>query len=164
MKKLGLILFLAVLLFLTSCISYKRLYREAETHLDKKMISYLIYWEKPDKIREITILPRDRRTVAYKKAIERVASQLGLKVDQFKSRQEQRIREANLKFGSIQRGMFTDKGKIWIKYGEPERMEENVSSNFGTADVWTYVNPPRTFYFVERGSGFFLANPGEDNL
>lgn len=109
-------------------------------------------------------MPRDRRAVAYKNAIERVASQLGMKVDRFKSRQDERIRESNLKFGSIQRGMFTDKGKIWIKYGEPDRMEENVSSDFGTADVWTYVNPARTFYFVERGSGSFLANPGEDNL
>ncbi len=153
-----------LLLILASCVSYQALYREAETPLDEKMISYLIYWEKPDKIKEITLMPRDRRTVAYKNAIERIASQLGLKVDQFKSRQELRIREANLKFGSIQRGMFTDKGKIWIKYGEPERIEENVSSEYGTAEVWTYVNPSRTFYFVERGSGAFLVNPGEDNL
>ena len=163
MRKLILTLLLLQFI-LTACVSYQMLYKDAETTLDEKMIGYLLYWEKPDKIKEITLMPRDRRVVAYKNAIERVAAQLGMKVDHFKSQQEQRIREANLKFGSIQRGMFTDKGKIWIKYGEPDRMEENVSSDYGTADVWTYVNPSRTFAFVERGSGSFLANPGEDNL
>jgi hypothetical protein len=73
MRKLILTLLLLQFI-LTACVSYQMLYKDAETTLDEKMIGYLLYWEKPDKIKEITLMPRDRRVVAYKNAIERVAA------------------------------------------------------------------------------------------
>lgn len=67
-----------------------------------------------------------------------------------------RIRIANERFGVMRReGWRSDRGEIFIRYGEPDHVvEEPFSIDRSPYQVWTYsrMSPTRKFYFVDENS------------
>lgn len=54
-------------------------------------------------------------------------------------------------------GAFSDRGKIYIKYGPPDKIDRNTSSEDKIVETWQYENPKRTFVFVDNeGTGKYL--------
>ncbi|MEJ5263220.1 MAG: GWxTD domain-containing protein [Ignavibacterium sp.] len=53
-------------------------------------------------------------------------------------------------------GAKTDRGKIYITNGNPDRIERGVNSDGKITETWYYANPKRAFVFVDkRGDGSF---------
>ncbi len=67
-----------------------------------------------------------------------------------------RIRIANERFGVMRRdGWRSDRGEVFIRYGEPDHMiEEPFSPDRRPYQVWTYssLSPMRRFLFVDENS------------
>jgi GWxTD domain-containing protein len=62
-----------------------------------------------------------------------------------------RAKYADKKFGSIERGSKTDRGRIYILLGEPDQIEtQPMSTNSPAYEIWYYFSPSRKFIFVDR--------------
>lgn len=71
----------------------------------------------------------------------------------------QRVDYANNKFKFIDGngGAYSDRGKTYIKYGTPDKIERNTSNDDKVIETWFYYNPKRTFVFVDNeGTGEYL--------
>ncbi len=160
------IFYLSVLLIFSSCLSYRGVYSDLEEQTDKTMFTYLVYWRSPERIQEIMNYPVDKRRVVYNEEIKAIAGELGLTGNEFLRQQSERVRDVNMRFGYVVRGMFTDKGKIWIKYGEPERVDENYDHDlYGTVEAWVYTTKDKVFYFTKGEQRIpQLLNPAADSI
>ncbi len=64
--------------------------------------------------------------------------------------------ESNFRSLSGYSGAKSDRGKIFIRNGAPEKIERGVNSNGKIIETWFYDNPRRVFVFVDpRGDGSF---------
>ncbi|HOO60396.1 MAG TPA: GWxTD domain-containing protein [Candidatus Mcinerneyibacteriales bacterium] len=158
--------YLIALIILTSCLSYRGLYGDLKEQTDKTMFTYLIYWRSPERIQEIMNYPVDKRRVVFNEEIKAIAEEIGLTENDFLRQQSERIRDVNMRFGYVVRGMFTDKGMIWIKYGEPERVDENYDHDlYGTVEAWVYTTKDKVFYFTKGEQRIpQLVNPAADTI
>lgn len=84
----------------------------------------------------------------------------GTAMNEFRDEYYRRIRYANASFSVGKRpGWRTDRGMIYIRYGEPDEVERHPFDLGGKPyngpwQVWYYYNPSRRFVFVDdRGSG-----------
>lgn len=71
-----------------------------------------------------------------------------------------RVDFAQKEFISIaqKNGAKTDRGKIYILNGKPEKTERNVNNDGKVVEVWYYKNPDRTYTFIDfRGDGTFKS-------
>lgn len=65
--------------------------------------------------------------------------------------------ETSFRFIDGNGGAFSDRGKIYVKYGQPNKIERNTSSEDKVVETWHYDNPKRTFVFVDNeGTGKYL--------
>ncbi len=74
-----------------------------------------------------------------------------------------RIDYAALEFRGLAKknGITTDRGKIYIKYGEPDKIERYSNENGYMIEKWTYKNPDKKFIFVDKqGTGNFILVEG----
>ena len=55
----------------------------------------------------------------------------------------------NLNFSDIERGWKSDKGRIYIIYGKPEKEEMYSSQSDGIYEIWTYPSGMK-FTFLDR--------------
>ena len=69
-----------------------------------------------------------------------------------------RIAHANRQYGNFSKGWQTDRGQVFVLYGEPDYIERSTYA-FGTSkpyEIWTYNSFGRRFIFVDRtGVGDF---------
>jgi len=75
-----------------------------------------------------------------------------------------RVKFANKNFSSPRGGWRSDRGKVYIIFGPPDRIEEHTMNlNTRPYIIWYYRYPNKTFYFVDvTGFGDYkLQNPGE---
>lgn len=64
--------------------------------------------------------------------------------------------ESNFRNLSGTSGAKTDRGKIYIQNGAPDKIERGVNSDGKIIETWYYDNPKRIFVFVDiRGDGSF---------
>jgi len=71
-----------------------------------------------------------------------------------------RVDYAQNEFISISQrnGAKTDRGKVYILNGKPERIDRNVNSEGKVVESWYYENPYRVFSFIDsRGDGNFKS-------
>ena len=53
-------------------------------------------------------------------------------------------------------GWKTDRGRVWIRFGRPDRRTESAGDfDHPATEVWEYDVPRRVLVFVDRGSGEF---------
>ncbi len=65
--------------------------------------------------------------------------------------------EKSFRFIDGNGGAFSDRGKIYIKYGPPAKISRATSSDDKIVETWNYENPKRTFVFVDNeGTGKYL--------
>jgi GWxTD domain-containing protein len=65
-----------------------------------------------------------------------------------------RVDSANRQYGAIQDGWKTDRGYIYVTYGEPDYVEKkNHRFDYEPYEVWTYERLGRQFIFVDK-TGF----------
>lgn len=57
-------------------------------------------------------------------------------------------------------GLETDRGKIYVQFGKPQKVERSSNEKGNVIEIWFYRNPERVFIFVDRtGTGeFFLSS------
>ena len=74
-----------------------------------------------------------------------------------------RIDYAALEFKGITKknGLSTDRGKIYVKFGKPDKVER-YSNDYGyMIEQWIYENPEMKFIFVDKmGTGNFVLVEG----
>lgn len=62
-----------------------------------------------------------------------------------------RVRYAEQHFQGIGPGWRSDMGRVYIKYGPPDQIENRAATLDSPAmEVWYYYNPSRRFYFADR--------------
>lgn len=62
-----------------------------------------------------------------------------------------RVAHANRQYGSITEGWRTDRGQVWVLYGEPEFVERHpYNFNVKPYEVWFYQRIGRRFIFVDQ--------------
>lgn len=63
-----------------------------------------------------------------------------------------RVDEANIRFGTlkVKIGWKTDRGKIFILYGEPTNVERKLPPGQAPAEIWTYEQIKKRFTFTDR--------------
>lgn len=65
---------------------------------------------------------------------------------------------ANEKYSTLKGtpGSLTDRGKVLIKYGQPNSITRKATDDGKIAEIWKYIKPGRYFYFVDSdGTGNF---------
>jgi GWxTD domain-containing protein len=65
-----------------------------------------------------------------------------------------RIREATRRFSKYGRAWKTDRGQVYIRFGEPDKIERTADGlNRGEYEVWTYFRDNRRFVFFAQVAG-----------
>jgi GWxTD domain-containing protein len=74
-----------------------------------------------------------------------------------------RIREATRRFSKYGRAWRTDRGRVYIRYGEPDKIERSTDGlNRGEYEVWTYLRDNRRFvFYAQFGGGQFRLVEGD---
>ncbi len=123
-------------------------------------------------IDQLGLIGTDREIRELEDAFETEPEKLGSLIDSFwKSRDPtpstetnevkeefyRRLAIANERFEGITEGWRTDRGKIYIIYGEPDEIDRHpFDLGYRAYEVWYYFNPRRTFYFEDRiGDGTY---------
>jgi GWxTD domain-containing protein len=65
-----------------------------------------------------------------------------------------RVRSANAQFSGAGPGWRTDQGRVYIRHGSPDQVEDiPATQNSPPLQIWHYLSPHRRFIFADR-SGF----------
>lgn len=107
--------------------------------------------------------PEEARAEAWTKFWDERDPTPGTPDNEFKNSFFQRVRYANENYGVLEPGWRSDRGRIYIKYGQPEQVESRPSRVDGLAvEVWTYIDLGLRFVFVDYdGFGRYeLYQPG----
>jgi GWxTD domain-containing protein len=69
-----------------------------------------------------------------------------------------RIDYAMKEFSSLgnNNGAKSDRGEVYIRYGQPNKLDRTSTSLGEVIEIWTYSNPQRKFTFIDKiGTGNF---------
>ena len=151
----------------------KKARRRFEFQMDETMVSLANDMEQSLELvrliaskAEIQVLedaPAEGRPEAWAKFWAERDPTPGTAENEFKQSFFERVRYANENFGVMEAGWRSDRGRIYIKYGQPEEIESRPSRLDGLAvEVWTYLDLGLRFVFVDYdGFGRYeLYQPG----
>ena len=141
------ILIPAITLFLFSCQTYKSVYKNVKTKLDQKIYSILLYETSSKRINTVLNYPENKKAVTYRNMLKQIAESKNMSPSEYERLKRKRIRQANMKFGDYNKGMFTDRGRIYIKHGEPETEKTINTKKYGSVLVWEYPGIGEIFRF-----------------
>jgi len=141
-------LIIIIMLFVScSSISYVSLYKNAQTSLTKNIVLSLLYQVPSERIKQI--IDSDNSQILQQKEIERISARQSIHPNMFKKNQLQRIQYANTLYSEqLKKGMFTDRGRIYIKYGEPTAILDMNDKTLGKTQKWNYSELNKTFVFL----------------
>lgn len=156
----------ALLMFLTACTSYVKVYRKIDNVNEKKYFEYLIYWVDSDRLDAIFEMEGQKMAISAENEVKKIAEDRGLDVNTFKKQQLMRVRHVNMRFGTYKKGMFTDRGRIYIKYGEPDETKKTEEDGIGEVEQWKYSQYGVEFIFIvdETSGEYMLVNLEDDRL
>lgn len=145
---------LCVILFVScASVSYSSIYKNNKDSVSRNILLLLIYQVPSERIQEI--IDNENRQILLQKEIERVAQRNQIDISLFKRTQLQRVQQVNTMYSEqLKRGMFTDRGRIYIKYGEPQSIMESTDSALGTIQKWVYSEPTKTFIFIYNSENY----------
>ena len=157
---------LLLFMIVTSCTSYLKVYRNLSSEYEKKSFQVMLYWIPSERLEQIFSQAPDKRKWMIEKEIEEIAQRQELPVTAFKNRQIERVRMANMKYGTYKQGMFTDRGRIYIKYGDPEKIVPGETDAYGPVETWFYPLYKVEFVFQvdEDHNEYRLTNIKDDRL
>lgn len=147
--------------------------RRFEFQMDETMVSPDLHLEQSlellriiatkEEIETIEELPEGQRGTGWDSFWEEHDPTPGTEQNEFRDVFFERVRYANERFGVLEPGWKSDRGRIHIKYGAPDEIESRPSTLDGLAfEIWTYLASRRRFVFVDYdGFGRFeLYQPG----
>ena len=68
----------------------------------------------------------------------------------------ERVNHANLNFSDINKGWRSDRGRIYIIYGLPDRVERYSSQSDGLYEIWEYPSGNKFIFLDRNGFGNFI--------
>lgn len=161
------ITFLLLLLILQACggITSYSVYKNAKGK-DKTLVLSLIHQTKPERIQEIVSADAQQQVLLLRSEYEIIAKRLGVDVQTYRNNQIRRVQTATVMYSDdYTRGIFTDKGRIYIKYGEPDSVKEEIDNTLGQLEIWNYKNPDKQFVFlIKEHRVFKLYNLSEEDM
>src|SRR5690606_20452306 len=108
-------------------------------------------------------LPEGERIAGWNAFWEKKDPTPGTEQNEFRDVFFERVRYANERFGVLEPGWKSDRGRVYIRYGPPDEIQSRPSTIDGLAfEVWNYLATGRRFVFVDYdGFGRFeLYQPG----
>lgn len=75
----------------------------------------------------------------------------------------ERVDYAMREFSTItgRSGLSSDRGKVYVKLGKPDKVERSSSENGKVIETWFYTKPQRKYVFIDkRGTGDFSLKKG----
>jgi len=147
-----------LLLMACGSISYSSLLRKANNS-DKNIVLLFIYQIPSSRIQEI--LNSNNKEISVTNELKNIAQKQGLEIAYFKQQQLKRVVYSNQHLGeTTTKGLFTDRGRIYVKYGEPDTIIDTDDEKYGKIQTWNYNNSEKSFIFLtnEELNTFKLVN------
>lgn len=161
------IIFISLAFFVISgCTSYKTVYKELNDSSDRINYYLLLYRVPSKRIKYILNQSKDKKNLLLKKEIEKIAKKLNMDKHKYRMEQIKRIRTANIKYGTLEKGMFSDRGRIYIKYGKPDSIRTMDDDEYGQIIQWSYSKYNKKFRFRYNTTkrSFHLINLYDDTM
>ena len=117
-------------------------------------IKFLSIIESEQKVDQL--LKSDDYKIALNDYWQKLDPTPGTKYNELMNEFYQRVDYSQETFKSIDgsNGAYSDRGKIYIKFGPPKKIERNSSNSDKVVETWIYENPQRKFVFVDNdGTG-----------
>ncbi len=110
-----------------------------------------------DELEELRKAPFDDRPRAWVEFWKKRDPTPGTDINEALEEHLRRIRYVNAEFGSVDPGWKTDRGRIYIKYGDPDQVETATDPYMqGEYQIWRYYINNLVFVFYDRfGLGDF---------
>jgi GWxTD domain-containing protein len=105
---------------------------------------------------ELAALPVPQRESAWRAVFAAAAAAAGVPPAALEARHLLRIVEADARFGGFGRGALSDRGRIYIRYGPPDRIQHfgDEMAREGRWEVWYYLQLGEQFTFYDpQGMG-----------
>jgi GWxTD domain-containing protein len=105
---------------------------------------------------ELAELPVPRRESAWREVFATAARAAGMSPAVLETRHLLRVVEADARFGGFGRGALSDRGRIYIRYGPPDRIQHfgDEMTREGRWEVWYYLQLGEQFIFYDpQGMG-----------
>lgn len=126
----------------------------------EEAIKYLRIIESKEKVSEL--LNNDNLVSALYEYWQKYDPTPATKYNELMNEFYQRVDYCETAFRSFdgKSGANSDRGKVYIKYGAPNRIERNTNNDDKIVETWYYDNPKQTFAFIDNdGKGnYFLVN------
>jgi GWxTD domain-containing protein len=102
-----------------------------------------------DRLDGLGELPVAARPVAWRGLWRDLGASQGLRPEVARRQHLQRVVRADARFGGDRRGALTDRGRVLVRWGEPDRIEQVADSRVPGAvwEIWTYDAPGLRFSF-----------------
>lgn len=152
---------------------HHRARRRFEFQMDETMVSPDLHLEQSlellriiatkEEIEKIEQLPEGERVTGWNAYWEEKDPTPGTAQNEFRDIFFERVRHANERFGVLEPGWKSDRGRVYIRYGPPDEIQSRPSTMDGLAfEIWNYLGSGRRFIFVDYdGFGRFeLYQPG----
>jgi len=128
----------------------------------KEKVDELLYVATQDEIRELKTVPRDERESAWQAFWKDKDSNPATEVNEYEETYFQRIEYAKRHFGGADRGIRSDRGRVYVKLGPPDAVDSRpFEIDSRPYEVWYYYEVNLTFTFIDRyGFGeYVLVSP-----
>jgi GWxTD domain-containing protein len=128
----------------------------------QRMLEVLAYIARPEEIDHLRTLPEDEQPRGWAEFWTRRDPTPDTPYNEAEVEFFRRVRYAERTFQGLGPGWRSDMGRIYIKYGAPDQVENRPATvDSPMLEIWYYYTPYRRFYFSDRdGFGrYVLLNP-----
>jgi len=124
----------------------------------KEKVDELLYAATQDKVRELKLVPRDERESAWRAFWKDKDPNPTTEVNEYEETYFERIEYARQHFGGADRGVRSDRGRVYVKLGPPDAVDSRpFEIDSRPYEVWYYYQSSLTFTFIDRyGFGEYL--------
>ena len=120
------------------------------------------YLPEADSIKWALKQPYDEKLAYFKRFWKRMDPNPGTEKNELMDEYYRRINIANQNFSTLsQNGWQTDRGRIFVKFGEPDDIERHpFEINSAPYEIWRFYDYRKLFLFIDRtGFGDFYLHP-----
>ncbi len=138
----------------------------ADDHAWRQHVGWLDGLVPAAAIDSLRLLPADERQAAWAATWDQIAGATAEEPALAETAHLRRVVEADERFGQFGRGALSDRGRAYVRYGEPDRIEQNLDdlSRTGVWEVWHYParNLRLVFYDANAINDFRLVEVRQD--
>ena len=117
----------------------------------ERTLTVLSYIAETEELEELQYTPVSRRALAWTDFWKRRDPSPDTDENEALEEHWQRVRYVNANFSAVQPGWKSDRGKVYIRYGEPDQVGVQMDSMMqGEYLMWYYFDENLTFVFYDR--------------